>query len=86
MRSLVRIAITVDAGGTDHVYLASGADTVDVIGSLGAGDSVTIHDISAGDTIKLGGTTQTVDAGDVMGYVDESGFTSYTQAEWDALT
>ena len=27
-------SIDVDAGGIDHVYLASGADTVDVIGAL----------------------------------------------------
>ena len=80
------LSINVDAGGTDHVFLARGADTVNVIGTVAAGDSVTIHDIGAGDTIKLGGTTQTVTAGDVMGYFDESGFYSYTQAEWDALT
>ena len=55
-------SIDVDAGGLDHVYLASGADTVDVIGTRSAGDTVFIHvDVDASgdaDTIKMAGTTQ----------------------------
>ena len=80
-------SIDVDAGGLDHVYLASGADTVDVIGALGSDDTVFIHGVDASgsdaDTIKIGGgSAQSVGFGHTLVVIDDGGANSY--ADWAA--
>jgi hypothetical protein len=80
-------SVRVDAGGIDHVYLASGADTVDVIGTRSAGDTVFIHGVDASgtdaDTIKIAGTTQSIGLGHTLVVIDD-GATADSYADWAA--
>ena len=78
----------VDAGGLDHVYLANGADTVDVVGTLSSGDTVFIHGVDASgtdaDTIKVAGSTvTTIGSTHTLVVIDDSG-TAASYDDWAA--
>ena len=72
-------SITVDVGGTDHVFLGGSTDTVTVADTgFGANDKVTVHDIGSGDKIIYGGTEHSLAASTNMVEITESGITEFT--------
>ena len=81
-------SIDVDAGGLDHVYLATGGDTVDVVGALDSDDTVFIHNVDVdasgtdADTIKIAGNTVTnIGSGHTLVVIDDGGAVSYADYE-----
>ena len=42
-------------GGVDHVFFGSGADSVDLGNLMASGDSVTVHNVGAGDSVLFRG-------------------------------
>ena len=72
-------SITVNVGGTDHVFLGDSTDTVTVADTgFSANDKVTVHNIGSGDKIIYGGTEHSLAASTNMVEITDSGITEFT--------
>ena len=72
-------SITVNVGGTDHVFLGGSTDTVTVADTgFSANDKVTVHNIGSGDKIIYGGTEHSLAASTNMVEITDSGITEFT--------